>query len=80
MVRLGLLHVADQPAHVVAQPGVEIGERLVEQQEPRLDDQRAGQRHALLLAAGKLARQAVLEPDKLHLVEHLAHAALALAP
>jgi hypothetical protein len=74
----GLLHVADQPAHVVTQAGVEIGQGLVEQQEPRLDDQRAGQRHALLLAARQLARQAVLEPDKLHLLEHLAHAALAL--
>ena len=73
-----LLHVADQPAHVVAQAGIEIGERLVEQQQPRLDDERARQRHALLLAAGELARQAMLEPAKLDLIENLADAAASL--
>ena len=52
--------VADEDAHLVAQLGVEIGQRLVEKQDLRLDDQRAGERHALLLAAGELARIAVL--------------------
>src|SRR3546814_848216 len=39
------------------QLGVEIGERLVEQQNRRLQHQRAGDRDALLLAAGELAGQ-----------------------
>jgi hypothetical protein len=37
--------------HLLAQLGVEVAERLVEQQDLRPDDQRAGQCHALLLAA-----------------------------
>ena len=53
------LQVADEDPHLLAQLGVEIGERLVEQQDLRLDHQRAGQRDALLLAAGKLARIAL---------------------
>ena len=40
---------------------VERGEGLVEQQDRGLDRQRAGQRHALLLAAGKLPRQAIAQ-------------------
>ena len=58
-----------QPAyletHFLAQVGIEIGERLVEQQRLRLDDQRAGERDALLLAAGKLARIALGERGKM---------------
>ena len=38
-----------------AQPGVEVGERLVEQEHERLLDQRPTQRDALLLAARHLA-------------------------
>ena len=45
----------------LAQLGVEIGQRLVEQQQLRLDHERAGQREALLLAAGELGRLAVGE-------------------
>ena len=41
-----------------AQLGVEVGERLVEQEQLRLADDRPGQRHALLLAAGELAGRA----------------------
>jgi hypothetical protein len=44
-----------QPApQLLAHLGVERAERLVEQQHLRLDRQRAGQRHALALAAGEL--------------------------
>ena len=50
------LDVADEDAHLLAQLGVEIGERLVEQQDARLDHERARQRDTLLLAAGELAR------------------------
>src|SRR3546814_5833414 len=52
-----LLQLADVLAHTPAQLGVEIGERLVEQQNRRLQHQRAGDRDALLLAAGELAGQ-----------------------
>ena len=48
-------------AHVVPQLGVEIGERLVEQQELRPADQRAAERDPLLLAARK-RRRLLLEP------------------
>jgi hypothetical protein len=53
---------------------VERPERLVEQQHARLDRERAGERHALALAAGELRGVAVgvaLEPDD---GEQLAHA------
>ncbi len=47
----GVVQPAHLEAHLLAQVGVEVGQRLVEQERLRLDDQRAGQRHALLLAA-----------------------------
>ena len=54
-----------QPAnfetHLLAQIGVEVGQRLVEQQRFRLDDQRARQRHALLLSARQFAGIALRE-------------------
>ena len=52
------------------QVAVEGGERLVEQQDRRLDGERPGQRHALLLAARELARQALAEGAELDHVEH----------
>ncbi len=61
-------------AHPDAQERVERRERLVEQQDLRVGDQRAGQRHALLLAARELGRQALGEA--LH-VDELEHAACA---
>ena len=45
------LQLADLDPHVLAQLGVEIGQRLVEQQHVGPEHQRARQRHALLLAA-----------------------------
>ena len=52
-----LLQVADLLAHLPAQPRVEIGQRLVEQQHRGLEHQRARDRDALLLAARQLRRQ-----------------------
>ena len=46
----------DLDLHLLAQLLVERAERLVHQQQPRLRHQRARHRHALLLAAGQLAR------------------------
>jgi hypothetical protein len=55
-----LLQLADLLAHAPAQLGVEVGQRLVEQQHRRLQHQRARHRHALLLAARQLRGQALL--------------------
>ena len=52
------LQLADLDANLLAQLGIEVGERLVEQQHVGPEDERAGQRHTLLLAAGQLPRQA----------------------
>src|SRR6266446_6257831 len=64
-----LLERADLVAHVGAQMGVEIGERLVEQKYRRLDHERAGERHALLLASRKLRRIALTEAAELDQLE-----------
>ncbi len=48
-------------AHALAQLGIEVGERLVEEQDRRLDHQRTGKRDTLLLPAAELRRVAVLE-------------------
>ena len=49
----------DLDPHLHAQLGVEIGQRLVEQEHLRVAHDRAAHRHALSLAAGELARIAV---------------------
>jgi hypothetical protein len=49
----------DLAPHARAQLEVEVGQRLVHQQEPRPLDDGARRRHPLLLAAGQLARLAV---------------------
>ena len=54
-VAIFVMQPADFEPHLLAQIGVEVGERLVEQQRLRFDDQRARQRHALLLPAGEFA-------------------------
>ena len=51
-----------------AQRGVEVGERLVEQEDERLLDERPAERDALLLAARQLARLAL---EQVGDVEHL---------
>ena len=53
------LDAADLLARLQAQPGVQVGERLVQQQHARHLDQRPRDGHALLLAAGHLARPPV---------------------
>jgi hypothetical protein len=53
---------ADVLADRGAQGRVEVGERLVEQDQVGLRGERAGQRDPLLLAAGQLGRQPVAEP------------------
>ena len=58
-------HLQDQlaqpGARLLAQLGVEVGQRLVHQDHRRVVDQRARDRDALLLAARELVRQALAE-------------------
>ena len=62
-----LLVQAPQPdAQLLAHGRVESAERLVEQQDAGLDGERAGERHALALAARELRRIAVGEAVQLH--------------
>ncbi len=61
--------------HRVPQLEVEGAERLVEQQRARVVDQRAGQRDALLLAAGQLTRLALGEVGETDDLEDLVDAA-----
>ena len=56
----GALDLADRAPQLFANFGVEGAERLVEQQHSRLVRQRTGERDALLLTAGQLARQALV--------------------
>ena len=60
-------------AHFLAELGVEVAERLVEQQEPRFLDQRARHGEALLLAARELGRIPLREAAELDHVERPAH-------
>ncbi len=54
-VAILVVQSANLEAHLLAQVGVEVRQRLIEQQSLRLHDQRASKRHALLLAAGEFA-------------------------
>ena len=58
------------PAHALAQLGVEIRQRLVQQQDRGLHHQAPGQRHPLLLAAAQLARIARVEPGQVDQLQH----------
>jgi hypothetical protein len=60
--------------HAFPQLGIEVGQRLVQQQQLRLDRHGAGQGHALLLPAGKLARVAVRHRGEADQVQRTAHA------
>ena len=53
------LQLADLDPHLLAQLGVEVRQRLVEEEHVRPDRERAGEGDALLLAARELARQAL---------------------
>src|SRR6185312_1822285 len=65
-------------AHLLAQPGVERRQRLIEQQHLRLKDKRASQCDALLLTARKLRGRSVALAGKLHQFERLARARSAI--
>ena len=79
-----LLERPDEEAHLFAELRVEVREGLVEEENARLDDHRAGERDALLLAARELAGVALPEVAELHRLEDpgdaLGHLALRDAP
>ena len=54
-----LVQLLELDPHLHAQLGVEVGQRLVEQEHLRVAHDRAAQRDALALAAGELARLAL---------------------
>ncbi|CFE00875.1 Uncharacterised protein [Bordetella pertussis] len=66
-----LVQLAQLPLQIGAQLLVQRRQRLVQQQDAQVVDQRAGQRHALLLAARQLARIARAVAAQLHLLERL---------
>ena len=57
--RASLVQRLDLGAHLHPKLGVEVGQRLVEQEHPRMADDRPAQGDALALAAGKLTRLAL---------------------
>ena len=67
-----LLDLLDLDAHLLAHVGVKRRQRLVEQKHLRLEDDGAGQRDALLLAAGKLRGQFLLAAGQPHHGKRLA--------
>ena len=70
-----LVQALDLAAHLVAQLGIEVGQRLVEQEQPRVAHDGAADGHALPLAAGQLARIAleqVVDAEHLGGALHLA--------
>ncbi len=75
-----LLHLLNQLPHLLAEAGVEGAQGLVQEQQARLGDERARQRHPLLLAAGELAGTAVSEALHPHPPERRIDAAGDLIP
>jgi hypothetical protein len=74
-----LVQATDLEAHLLAQARVEVGERLVEQQDLGLHHEGPRHRHPLLLAPRELARIARAVAGELHHLEHLLDLALAVA-
>ncbi len=77
---LCLKQATDVEAEALAQVDVEIGEWLVQQDQPRPWGDRPREGDALLLAAGELVGIAVAEPPEADELEQRARRALALAP
>ncbi len=75
-----LLPAPQLRAHLHAQEGVERGQGLVEQQHARLGDERARQRHALLLPAGEFARLALGQVAHGDALQQVLRAPVALRP
>jgi hypothetical protein len=68
-----LSHLAEQADHVLLAADVQVGQRLVEQQQPGAADQRVRDHYPLLLAAGQIADPGVGEPLRADRGQHLVH-------
>ena len=68
-----LLDALDLHLHLNAQLGVQVGQRLVQQQDMGPGHQSACQSHPLLLTAGKLSGVALVQPGQLHQGQDLRH-------
>ena len=68
------LQAHDLRLHLAAQVRIEAAKRLIQKQHGRAGDERAGEADALLLSAGQLARQAIVEPDQAHHLERFGDA------
>ncbi len=66
--------------HLLAQAGIEVAERLVEQKHLRVRDDRPGKRHTLLLATRELPRHALAEMIELNQVQRLLDRAVLALP
>ena len=73
------VELAEQGVDPLGGLRIEVAGGLVGQQQPRLEAQRPGQRHPLLLAAGELAGPVVEPVGQPHLRQHLLGAARASA-
>jgi hypothetical protein len=71
-----VVQAADFEAHFLAQAGIEVRQRLVQQQHARLDHHGAGQSHALLLPAREFRRIAVGQRAKPHRLQDAGDARL----
>ena len=74
------LHAGDLCAHLYAQARVEVRERLVHQEDPRLAHDRAAHRDALALPAGELPRLAFQQVRQAERLSRTLHAAPDLRP
>ena len=68
--------VAQQAEHLGRRAGVEVAGRLVREHDGRLGDERAGDRDALLLAAGELGGAVALAVGEADAVDQVGDAAL----
>ena len=66
-----LLNVLQLHLHLAPQLQIQRAQGLVQQQQLRLKDQRAGDGHALALSAGELGRHALFAALQLHQAQHL---------
>lgn len=65
---------AQEGPRFLAQLGIQVGQRLVQQDDRRAVDQGAADGHALLLAAGELVRVALSQLAQAQLVQHILNA------
>ena len=80
IVRPDVGEFADQGEHLADEFGIQRAGDLVEQQQPRVVGQRAGDRDALLLAAGELVRVGIRLVGQADPGQQLAAAVVGLAP